>query len=204
MITALAALLNFCFVGSILVRLPGRNARRVKVALAVCLGLALFSPSWDAKTVAMFMAGLTLSTGWVIRAARNREPSSLLALTGLVGTLAVLLWRPTAFTDVTLYFALDFLLACLLVAHALQLRTFRLRHEERSLSDRHHVRAEELVPGARHLLVLLRVALRGGAPNLRYIPPSPSRHNALSSASPRHCLRPGCSNRLLTGSGAFG
>jgi hypothetical protein len=129
-VTALAALLNLAIAGFVLVRFPGRFARRVMVALTACLGLALLFPGWDGKALLMFIAGLALATGWVIRAVRRREHGSLPALTGLVVTLAALLWRPVEFTDVILYFAIDFLLACLLVAHALQLRRFRRQHEE--------------------------------------------------------------------------
>jgi len=129
-VTALAALLNLAIVGFVLVRFPGRSVRKVIVALGAGLCLALAAPGWDTKAVAMFIVGLTLAIGWVIRAVRRREHGSLPALTGLAVTLAALLWRPAEFTDLTLYFAIDFLLACLLVAHALQLRRFRREHEE--------------------------------------------------------------------------
>lgn len=129
-VTALAALLNLALVGFVLVRFPGRFGRPVMAALAACLGLALGAPGWDSKTLTMFIAGLALATGWVLRAVGRREHGSVPALLGLAATLAALLWRPEEFTDRTLYFALDFLLACLLVAHALQLRRFRRHHEE--------------------------------------------------------------------------
>lgn len=129
-ITALTALLNLAILGFVLVRFPGRFARGMMVALIACLGLALGAPSWDGKTLAMFIAGLSLATGWAIRAVRRGEHGSIPALLGLVATLAALLWRPEEFMDRTLYFAIDFLLACLLVAHALQLRRFRRQHEE--------------------------------------------------------------------------
>lgn len=129
-VTVLAALLNLAITGFVLVRFPGRFPRRVMLALLAGLGLALLIPSWDGKVLVMFIAGLALATGWVIRAVRRREHGSIPALIGLVVTLAALLWRPVEFTDLTLYFAIDFLLACLLVAHALQLRRFRREHEE--------------------------------------------------------------------------
>ncbi|MES1211514.1 MAG: histidine kinase, partial [Acidobacteriota bacterium] len=130
LVTALSALLNLAIVGFVLVRFPDRFARPVMIALAACLCLALVAPTWDGKALAMFIAGLAAATGWVLRAVRRGKQGSLPALTGLVVTLAALLWRPAEFTDRTLYFALDFLLACLLVAHALQLRSFRREHEE--------------------------------------------------------------------------
>jgi LytS/YehU family sensor histidine kinase len=100
------------------------------LALVGGLAAALAVHSWDGKALLMFVVGLTLATAWVARAAWLRERGSTPALIGLVVALVTLLWLPFQFADVTLYLALDFLLACLLVAHALQVRRFRQEREE--------------------------------------------------------------------------
>ncbi|MEO8460228.1 MAG: histidine kinase [Dokdonella sp.] len=129
-ITALTAFLNLAIVGFVVLRYPGRHARSVLLALIVCLGVCLMVPTWDGKTLVMFIAGLVLSIAWTLRAVWRRQRGAIAALVGLVVTLAALVWHPFNFTDFTLYIALDFLLACLLVAHTIQLRHFRLVHEQ--------------------------------------------------------------------------
>jgi hypothetical protein len=143
-VTALTALLNVAILAFVTVRYPARFARAALVTLVVCEGLALAAPEWDAKALWMFVAGLTLSTAWLVRAVWNREQGSVPALIGLVVAMASMLSLPERFADVTLYLALDFLLACLLIAHAFQVR--RVRHE----------REEALVRSARLEAELLR------------------------------------------------
>jgi len=129
-ITTLTAILNFAILLFVLARFPGRGGARWKIVLGAWIALSVFIPSWDAKTLLMFIGGLSLSTAWVLRAARRGERGSISALAGLGATLAILIWRPFWFADLTLYFALDFLLLCLLVAHALQVGRFRMEREE--------------------------------------------------------------------------
>jgi hypothetical protein len=129
-VTALTAALNVSIVLFVLARFPGRGGSPLALALGACLALRLLVPSWDGKALMMFIGGLALSTGWVVRAVHRREHGSVPALVGLGATLAILIWRPFWFANLPLYYALDFLLVCLLVAHALQVGRFQVEREE--------------------------------------------------------------------------
>jgi hypothetical protein len=134
-ITALTALLNLALVGFVSVRYPGTRSRQLRIGLIALLGLSLLVPSWDGKALAMFIAGLVLATGWMLRAMRQRQRGSLPAFIGLSIALGALVWQPLNFADLVLYVALDLLFACLLVSHVIQTRHLRLTHEQALLKS---------------------------------------------------------------------
>lgn len=135
LLTLLTALFNFALAAFVVVRFPAsatpakRVERKALGLLALALLAACFDPTWDGKGLLMFLVGLVFATGWTARAAWRRERGSLPVLAGLAGLLAALFGSPYAFADLTFYLALDLLLLCLLVAHALQVRRLRLEHE---------------------------------------------------------------------------
>jgi hypothetical protein len=131
-VTALTALLNLAILTFVVTRFPGRGRGAAILAHSLLVAGMLFSlaaPGWDGKAFGMFVAGLTLATLWIVRAVLRRQRGGLAAACGLVVALAALVWRPRMFADLTLYFALDVLLLCLLVAHALQVRRERVARE---------------------------------------------------------------------------
>jgi Histidine kinase len=134
-ITGLTALLNLGIVGFVVVRYPGRHARHAILALVVLLLVSLLPHSWDAKAIAMYAAGLGIACLWMLRAVWRHQRGSVPALLGVLVTLAVFALQPLGFADVSLYISLDFLLACLLLAHVIQLREFRLAHERTLLKS---------------------------------------------------------------------
>lgn len=128
-VTGLAALLNIALLAFVQVRFSGRAGRWYWLTLGLGVVLGLIVPYWDGKSVVMFLFGLSLCTIWVTRAAWQRQRGSLPALLGFGLTLGTLLWSPFQFADLNLYLALDALLLCLLIAHALQVHHDRRAHE---------------------------------------------------------------------------
>ena len=79
-----------------------------------------FVPGFDGRTMAMFLAGYVLALFHTLRAISQGRRGAWLAALALGAGLVTLLVDPFRFLDQHLFFALDGLLLCLLVAHSLE------------------------------------------------------------------------------------
>ncbi|MDX1643026.1 MAG: histidine kinase [Thermoanaerobaculia bacterium] len=129
-VTVLTVVLNFVLLLFLVVRFPGRGARWLLGLALAGFAVATLSPGWDGKAMLMHATGLVLGLAWTVRAwwAERRVATTLVVL-GLSTALAVYWWEPARFGDLSLYFALDFLLLCLLASHALATRRLRRERE---------------------------------------------------------------------------
>lgn len=126
-VAALSWLVGVQTVALLVVRFPHRLGRAVVVGAALVAAAALPVPGWDVKALLMFLVCFVTALGWAAFAVRRRLSGGVLALAGCAGPVVALAVVPLSFADAWLYVALDFLFACLLCSHALEVR--RERHE---------------------------------------------------------------------------
>ena len=126
-VTTLTALLHLTLLLFLIVRFPRRGGRILLGLALLGFAIALFAPGWDGKAQFMHHTGLLLGLAWTLRSWKEHRNATALTSGGLLTALAAFWWQPALFADLSLFFALDFLLVCLLVSHAL--RTRRIRRE---------------------------------------------------------------------------
>ena len=135
LITTLTAALNLLLVAFLIVRFPAADARVASLATLAGLAGALVVPGWDGKNLVMFLTGLSVGLVWTVRFLQRKRPGAALALCGVAVPLILLVARPQWFSDLTIFFSVDFLLACLLVSHALEARRVGKEREEALLKS---------------------------------------------------------------------
>lgn len=132
LVWALGLLLNaFLFVRF---RLPKGGTTLLLAAVLAAFPIFLIKP-WDGKHLATLGILALLALVLAVQATRRGERGSWLVVLGLLVGFLIALADPGRFVDHGLYLALDFLLVCLLIAHAFQLRRTRDEREEARLKS---------------------------------------------------------------------
>ena len=131
-VLTLSWLTSVQLVALVVTRFPHRLGRFVIGAAAIlATAMPFFSRTWDPKSIYIFMACLPVATLWTAWAAVRRMHGSVLALVGIGAATITLYARPYWWLDRTAYFAITFVLVCLLCSHALEVR--REQHEKARL-----------------------------------------------------------------------
>ena len=133
LVTLFTGLVAVQLVALVVVRAPGRGGRAVVGAASAAVALCALVPVWDGKALAMLAVALLVSLAWTAAAARRHVRGSLAVLAGVGAVAAGLVADPLRFADSGLFFLLDVLFACLLAAHALDVRRERLDRAEAEL-----------------------------------------------------------------------
>lgn len=135
-VTALSWLFSVLLVAFVVVRFP-LPGRRWMVLVLPALLVSLTAPGWDGKASGMFLLGLVAALVWALRALRRRRPGAFATVGGVGGSLGIFLLDPILFGNLTLFFAVDLLVACLGLSHVLAARQDRrAREEEERRSER--------------------------------------------------------------------
>lgn len=133
-VLSLSWLTGIQLVALMVTRFPHRIGRWVLLATAVACSLVPFIPrAWDPKSILIFHVSVGVATLWAAWAVVRRLHGSVLALTGLAAAVLGLIIAPNTWLDHVVYFALDFLLICLLCSHALEVR--REQHQRARLEQ---------------------------------------------------------------------
>ncbi len=115
-------------------RFPGRGRREFVAASLLAATLPVFlCRAWDAKVLALFLGSLSLSCLWSLVALWRRQEGAVLASSGVLCCLGILLVAPLSFGDRYLYLGLDLLLIFLLASHARQVRAASREREKAEL-----------------------------------------------------------------------
>lgn len=130
-VTVLSWMFNVTLVTFMATRFPLRDRWWILGTTAIVLlaPIPIFE-AWDGKAGAMFMIGLGVSAIWSIVAVHRRMTASMATAIALGFGLALLIVAPFQFADLTLFFVVDFLVICLLAAHAVQVRRERRERDE--------------------------------------------------------------------------
>jgi hypothetical protein len=123
------------------------STRALAVAAPLIIAPPFLVPGWDVKASATHFVAFGFAGLWTAFAVARRRRGAWPALGGIVLALVCLGIDPPAFLDRGLYFAVDALLACLLVGHLLVWRDETTAHE-RALARSARFEAELL---KRHL-----------------------------------------------------
>lgn len=137
---ALSWLTALQLVAFVISRFPGRGGRAVLAAAALLASTAPWLiAGWDGKSLVIHAICLAATLGWVLAALRRRQPGAGIVFAGLAAVALALAIRPLVYLDLSFYLALDLLFACLLWAHASDLRRER---EERQAAEVRSARLE--------------------------------------------------------------
>jgi hypothetical protein len=129
-------------------RFPHRRARAALLLLLAALAIPWFAAhSWNSKSVAMHLIAFLFAALWSAHAVFARRSGALPSLAGALIAIAILATDPRGFLDRGYFFAIDLLLACLLVGHLLEWR-HEITAREQALARSARLEAEML---KRHL-----------------------------------------------------
>jgi len=104
-------------------RFPRRHAGRILLGYLVALWLPLvLARSWNGKPAGVDLAAFVFAAVWTALAARARRRGAFPALAGALIAIALLVYDLRAFLDRNFFFAVDALLACLLIGHLFEWR----------------------------------------------------------------------------------
>ena len=128
-IAILASASGLLLVGFLLRRFRVPRAGGILSVTAGLVLLGMVLPGYDSKTLAAYGVTLTCSAWICFGALRRRLLGARLASGGVVLCLALLVFGPSSFLDLSVYYGFGALLGCLLVTQALQVRQERQAHE---------------------------------------------------------------------------
>ncbi len=123
------------------------STRALAVAIPLIAAPAFLVRSWDVKATTTHAVAFAFAGAWTALAVARRRRGAWPALCGIVPALACLTLDAPGFLDRGFYFAVDALLACLLIGHLLVWRDETTAHE-RALARSARFEAELL---KRHL-----------------------------------------------------